>query len=1038
MANDNPTKSGGAGAAIADDGWEYQAPPTSGDDGWEYQAPPAAAAAPAATAPPKSWLSKAYDTAKDTAGQAYGMSNPGNIIHQGTDKLANWAQGRSDSEHEQDLKNAAAGKPTPGYAAYSPSAGYDLLARGARAISAGTSPTGQAALAATVLAPEVTGPAMIAHGGLGVIQGVRRMVHGNFSPENVGGTINSAGEAASGGAATAHVMGSGSPQPGINRGPLWESVRNRNPVSRGVVAYQRTIAPDGSPAVEQMDDAETIRRAAPYLAEEARKPGGPVSSKQPGEAKPGSTATPQPGEQTGVMQYRQHAQTAGKNLWENKIEPLTENYSKMPIDHTKVVSSIRGTLNPDSPTDVARGNAINDFAKQYDQTTNVGEAMRKIRALNEDRGVQAYQKALPDKQAEMIKADPTLEAKLKAADSMRDQVFDSIAKDGSPQDSQFIQEARKDWGALNQVSDNMGKVTVPTPGSLGQRIIDTVHAAARPKSAGIGAARSLWNNPNKLAAESSRLFGKSDLAPRAVPPQSNVPWYQSSQPPFQAPPGAPQAPGPVSPEFAREDVGNPPPSTPRGTIPGIKALLPAPASTATPPVDPYFRSTGIGRIGNEQVPITGNTAAGTRFAPKGLLPPSKPEFGGPAGVPPPVGFPNDEGMWSLPPRARVQPSWDVPPPGTATPAPGQVLRQGGLGRIPGTEPETPWTTKIPPDPTRPFPKSGFQVHEGGNPRFMWEREEAKAAGKAPAEKPTDEQYTEAKNALKTPATLEPEELQKHRATVRAYEAAGKEQTAADKSKVAETAERKTGTANDRPQVKYKPSEKAATMSEDRKPLGKEFDAGELTHEVERNRSILDNKDATEEEKAAANKFFEQHPDRQVNKTDAGATAAERIAARNGSAKPAGESKLGKLFHKNTGAAAATEAPKISTDSNGIKWAERQVGDRTVRVSIPKRIPDSEVNDYANKMLEEQTNAQGQMHSNLFGKKNSNGGAAVDQVFGRDKGAEEQAAAEHGERREANKNERLKDISENAQRVFEGERVTPTKDVKWLKLGAKKK
>lgn len=52
---------------------------------------------------------------------------------------------------------------------------------------------------------------------------------------------------------------------------------------------------------------------------------------------------------------------------------------------------------------------------------------------------------------------------------------------------------------------------------------------------------------------------------------------------------------------------------------------------------------------------------------------------------------------------------------------------------------------------------------------------------------------------------------------------------------------------------YKPSEKAATMSEKPKDLGPEFKAGEVGHEIERNKAILRDSRATDEDKAVAQK-----------------------------------------------------------------------------------------------------------------------------------------------------------------------------------------
>src|SRR5262249_13782433 len=64
-------------------------------------------------------------------------------------------------------------------------------------------------------------------------------------------------------------------------------------------------------------------------------------------------------------------------------------------------------------------------------------------------------------------------------------------------------------------------------------------------------------------------------------------------------------------------------------------------------------------------------------------------------------------------------------------------------------------------------------------------------------------------------------------------------------------ERKTGTANDRPQVKYKPSEKTQTLSEKAKDYGREFNSQEWQEEIRRNEGILRNPNATAEDKQIA-------------------------------------------------------------------------------------------------------------------------------------------------------------------------------------------
>jgi hypothetical protein len=59
------------------------------------------------------------------------------------------------------------------------------------------------------------------------------------------------------------------------------------------------------------------------------------------------------------------------------------------------------------------------------------------------------------------------------------------------------------------------------------------------------------------------------------------------------------------------------------------------------------------------------------------------------------------------------------------------------------------------------------------------------------------------------------------------------------------------TVEPRPQYQYRPSEKASTMSADRPNLGPEFETSQVSHEIERNKSILRNPLATAEDRSIA-------------------------------------------------------------------------------------------------------------------------------------------------------------------------------------------
>lgn len=109
---------------------------------------------------------------------------------------------------------------------------------------------------------------------------------------------------------------------------------------------------------------------------------------------------------------------------------------------------------------------------------------------------------------------------------------------------------------------------------------------------------------------------------------------------------------------------------------------------------------------------------------------------------------------------------------------------------------------------------------------------------------------------------------------------------------------KTGTANDRPQVEYKPSEKVTTSSKKAKDLGKEFQSHEDRTVGESMQKILDDKDASTEEKDRARQYFKDNPKvgGPTEEEKATPTAAERVAARG--PKPAG--KVGNIGKVNPG------------------------------------------------------------------------------------------------------------------------------------------
>ena len=260
-----------------------------------------------------------------------------------------------------------------------------------------------------------------------------------------------------------------------------ENISNRRELGRiagGTQKMQELLAPGGTKAGQQVADIETIRRTAPYIAEQEREH--PVLSTQP-------SGTPLEGQRLGVMTLKQNVDTAAKNLFEKTIQPRQEFHANNAINGMAVANDIRNTINPNSMTDAAKAGKINDAADFYGNTRTVGEALKKIAALNDDKQLQSYHSALPEKQIEILGANPEIEAKLKAVNSLRNQVFDSIERYGTPEEANHIRETRKDLAALMDLSGKLENTKVPTPEGFMTRLGNTVKLAMSAKAGFPGA-----------------------------------------------------------------------------------------------------------------------------------------------------------------------------------------------------------------------------------------------------------------------------------------------------------------------------------------------------------------------------------------------------------------------------------------------------------------------------------------------------------------------------------------------------------------------
>ena len=455
----------------------------------------------------------------------------------------------------------------------------------------------------------------------------------------------------------AHGLGSATGQVAQFAIPQGASeVRTASAPARAESLYERAVAPSGQGASAQVETTENFRRAAPYLAEQQRET--PALNKQ--------TEGPYAGKKMGVMNFRQNAEAAANRVWNEKVVPMTQTYERAPVDGARIEAQVRSTLNPNAYADATKSAAVNDIAQFHGRVQTVGEAMKQVEALNNDAQIQAYEKALPDKQAEMVGANPTLEAKLSARTALRDSVLGStdragnhvpgaIETYGTPEEANYIRAARQDMSSILDVGKQLGGAKVPTDVGFGTRLANTARHSISPGFAREYVSRPVstlfdLNNPNRLAAKSSRLLGESALQPREAPPVRTTPWA----PPGPAYPSPAGPPSPTAPNvFARPALPAPAPGSPgrstivRGGGPGPvtgSGDVGAPVTARPTPPQPLGEQTPFGDVSNERGPVTPESLPPSLRWPQAPQPgPQVPSVGPPAQG---VSFPEEGQMWN--------------------------------------------------------------------------------------------------------------------------------------------------------------------------------------------------------------------------------------------------------------------------------------------------------------------------------------------------------------------------------------------------------
>lgn len=332
--------------------------------------------------------------------------------------------------------------------------------------------------------------------------------YGASAADLAGGITNTVGAVALGGPesmrATGDLGAAALSQVGDVAGKGMEIVSPSTPLKARNL-YERGVVPSGMPAEDQALMRENLERAQKYIAPETR--GFPIKQ---GEG--------------GTMRSAQIAHRAGDNLWDRDVGPLIDTFKDVQRPGSTIAGSIRDTFTElDKQTKPGAVKAGEDLARFFDEKTlTVGQMNDFVTQLNNDKAVSRFYDMSPNEQVAAELADPSLRAKVATVQGLRQQMFDAIGETGGEQLGEGFREARKDWGALRSVENQVRGARVPTPQPWWTKAANTIRGSLSPKGTDFWLRGSDtlfdFNNPDRLIPKAFNTLGKTDLQPPVVTP----------------------------------------------------------------------------------------------------------------------------------------------------------------------------------------------------------------------------------------------------------------------------------------------------------------------------------------------------------------------------------------------------------------------------------------------------------------------------------------------------------------------------------------
>lgn len=553
-------------------------------------------------------------------------------------KFAERKRNEAEQSHLHEL--AVTGKNNAPMSAYSPSAGWDLAARTAKTVSGMTSPTSQAVALGTVAAPEIVGPALVAHGGYTALKHAPGALGGN--PEEAEASLGGLAEATGG---TAITHGALTTKPTVKQS-LAESTTGKA-VSPIVDLAQRAMSrlrtPEAQQALTQAAQPgiripkaqESIAIAGPRIQQIRQAKGVDIPAKGPEALKV-------------VLDLNREAKVQILSAIEDRMGPVAD----LRPNANVVAKGIRGAVD-DLTVEQTPGlrESMERRASTYDREGGSNWTIRqmenRMHTLN-NRLANAYSQATPGE----ARISAETEMDLAEARELRKLIDESVEK----LSGEGVKDLKREYGAQRDLEKGLARqyaIASRTKNAPLWEGLAYLQAAGDFVTGGVwgaakGAAKIAIGNRLQLLRDSGYLANQAFHGPQAfrpaarIPPHTPIPpkgllpapatelgFTEEPQGPITRPQnkGLLAEPAPIEAEFIPRRVPTGP------TRLGVNRMLPSGELPATniPPIPTITRET---TLPPDETRLGPTGEGGVRIPIKGLLPAAREA----AGIPKPTTF----------------------------------------------------------------------------------------------------------------------------------------------------------------------------------------------------------------------------------------------------------------------------------------------------------------------------------------------------------------------------------------------------------------